>query len=171
VANQASGDVSMYSIDAGTGVLTSLGKIAAGTDPVSVTVDSSGRFLYVANQINNISRYTIDPTRDVSVCGYDACRHRAHVSGARSFWEVRLCGDVVSNNILMYTVDTISGALTSTGTIAAGMYPYPVVVDPSGKFAYVANGNSNDLGIYTIDATTGALAPAGQSPQDRCRTH
>ncbi len=60
----------------------------------------------------------------------------------------------------MYTVDTISGALTSTGTIAAGMYPYPVVVDPSGKFAYVANGNSNDLGIYTIDATTGALAPA-----------
>jgi 6-phosphogluconolactonase (cycloisomerase 2 family) len=70
-------------------------------------------------------------------------------------------GDVVSNNILMYTVDTASGALTSIGTIGAGMYPFPVVVDPSGRFAYVANGNSNGLGIYTVDATTGALTPAG----------
>jgi len=49
------------------------------------------------------------------------------------------------------------------------MYPLPVVVDPSGKFAYVANGNSNNIGIYTIDAATGALTsmgtlPAGTSP-------
>jgi len=78
-------------------------------------------------------------------------------------------GDVVSNNILMYGVDSITGALTSNGTVASGMYPYPVVVDPSGKFAYVANGNSNNIGIYTIDAATGALTsmgtlPAGTSP-------
>ena len=70
-------------------------------------------------------------------------------------------GEVVSNNILMYTVDPASGALTSMGTVSAGMYPFPVVVDPSGRFAYVANGNSNDVGIYAIDQTTGALTSVG----------
>ena len=32
-----------------------------------------------------------------------------------------------------------------------------VVVDPSGKFAYVANHASNDVSGYTIDPATGAL--------------
>jgi len=34
-------------------------------------------------------------------------------------------------------------------------------VDASGRFAYVANGNSNNVSAYTIDATTGALTEAG----------
>jgi 6-phosphogluconolactonase (cycloisomerase 2 family) len=61
----------------------------------------------------------------------------------------------------MYGVDSLSGALTLTGTVASGAYPYPVVVDPSGKFAYVANGNSNNIGIFTIDPATGALTSVG----------
>ena len=44
------------------------------------------------------------------------------------------------------------------------MYPYPVVVDSSGKFAYVANGNSNNLGIYAVDSATGTLTPVGTIP-------
>jgi len=45
--------------------------------------------------------------------------------------------------------------------IAAGTNPLSVVVDPSGKFAYVANFNSNDVSMYTINATTGALTSVG----------
>jgi DNA-binding beta-propeller fold protein YncE len=30
-----------------------------------------------------------------------------------------------------------------------------VAVDPSGKFAYVANADSGNVSMYTIDATTG----------------
>jgi DNA-binding beta-propeller fold protein YncE len=41
--------------------------------------------------------------------------------------------------------------LTSTGTIAAGTGPSFVVVDPSGKFAYVTNGTSNNVSMYTIN--------------------
>jgi len=36
-----------------------------------------------------------------------------------------------------------------------------VTVDPSGKFAYVANNFSNSISMYTINATTGALTLIG----------
>jgi len=39
-----------------------------------------------------------------------------------------------------------------------------VVVDPSGRFAYVANANSNTISGYTIDASSGALTPLPGSP-------
>src|SRR2546429_6290328 len=50
-------------------------------------------------------------------------------------------------------------SLTSTGTIAAGSGPASVAVDPSGKFAYVANGS--DVAMYTISDTAGGLASIG----------
>jgi len=63
VANLNSNDVSMYTIDVTTGALTSIGTIAAGSNPSSVAVDPSGRFAYVANGgSNSVSMYTIDAT-------------------------------------------------------------------------------------------------------------
>jgi DNA-binding beta-propeller fold protein YncE len=54
---------SMYTIDATTGALTSMGTIAAGTDPVSVAVDPSGKFAYVTNSgSNDVSMYSIGST-------------------------------------------------------------------------------------------------------------
>jgi len=61
VANSASLSVSMYTINASTGVLTSIVAIGAGLYPESVAVDPSGKFAYVANNFSNsISMYTID---------------------------------------------------------------------------------------------------------------
>ena len=36
-----------------------------------------------------------------------------------------------------------------------------MAVDPSGKFAYVANYFSNSISMYAIDSTTGALTLIG----------
>jgi DNA-binding beta-propeller fold protein YncE len=60
------------------------------------------------------------------------------------------------NNNKVYT-----GSLTSIGTIAAGTNPVSMVVDPAGKFAYVANSSSNDVSMYSIDGATGALTLIG----------
>ena len=56
------GAVTAYAINATTGALTSTGgAVAAGLDPSSVSVDPSGRFVYVANQrSNDVSGYAID---------------------------------------------------------------------------------------------------------------
>jgi 6-phosphogluconolactonase len=44
----------------------------------------------------------------------------------------------------------------------AGSGPISVAVDPSGKFAYVANGGGG-VSAYTIDSTTGALTQLSNS--------
>src|SRR5260221_14281024 len=46
----------------------------------------------------------------------------------------------------------------------AGYMPHSVAVDPTGKFAYVANGGSNNVSGYRIDRSTGALDPVPGSP-------
>jgi 6-phosphogluconolactonase len=69
-----------------------------------------------------------------------------------------------SNNISMYGIDPVAGALAFIGTVAAGSSPVSVAVDRSGKFAYVANNDSHDISMYTINATTGILTPIGKIP-------
>jgi 6-phosphogluconolactonase len=66
-----------------------------------------------------------------------------------------------SNNISMYTINATTGALLSIGTIAAGLSPSSIAIQPTGKFAYVTNSGSNEVSVYSIDAATGALTLIG----------
>ena len=75
-----------------------------------------------------------------------------------------------ANDVSAYTINAATGALTRilcvvavgvdcniNNNFSAGTGPVSVAVDPSGKFAYVANFNSKDVSAYTINAATGAL--------------
>jgi 6-phosphogluconolactonase len=59
----------------------------------------------------------------------------------------------------MFTVDAITGKLTSTGTADVGSGPVSVAITPSGQFAYVANFGSSNVSPFAIDARNGALRP------------
>jgi YVTN family beta-propeller protein len=68
--------------------------------------------------------------------------------------------------ISSYTVNSCTGDLapTTPATIATGSDPEDMVVDPLGRFAYVANLVSNaaddaTISMYTINPSTGALTP------------
>ena len=41
--------------------------------------------------------------------------------------------------------------------MGTGDFPLSVTVDPTGRFAYVANISSDDISVYIIDQTTGTL--------------
>jgi 6-phosphogluconolactonase (cycloisomerase 2 family) len=66
-----------------------------------------------------------------------------------------------SNTVSVYTINPSTGALSQPPTnYATGDSPSSVSVDPTGKFAYVANsGSIGPVGIsaYTINPATGAL--------------
>jgi 6-phosphogluconolactonase (cycloisomerase 2 family) len=49
VTNAIAGKVSVYAIDATTGMLTFVSSATAGTIPSALTLDESGRFAYVAS--------------------------------------------------------------------------------------------------------------------------
>jgi 6-phosphogluconolactonase (cycloisomerase 2 family) len=141
VANIASNDVNAYSIGSN-GMLTKINCVAGGgvvcgsTDPtgfgtgggpISIVVDPSGRFAYVANAASSdINAYS-----------------------------------VAANGVLT-KINCVAGGgvvcgATDPTNFAAGDNPQAVTIDPSGRFAYVANAASNDATAYLINVATGAL--------------
>jgi YVTN family beta-propeller protein len=157
-----SSNVAMYTINATTGALASIGTIAAGTSPDSVAVDPSGKFAYVPNfGSNDVSMYAIDATTgalaSIGTIAAGTSPASVAVDPAGKFAYVP---NFNSNDVSMYTIDATTGTLASIGTIAAGTDPFSVAVDPAGKFVYVANW-SGSVSMYTIDATTGVLTPSG----------
>ena len=167
---------------------------AAGPFPQSVTVDPSDRFVYVTNgNAGNVSAYTINAGSGAltAVVGSPfAAGNSPHAvtvyspkfgynATANAFAYVANGG---SNDISAYTINGVTGALTAVGgsPFAAGNGPRSVAldpsgpvtssptgvgtVDPSGKFAYVANANSNNISAYTINGNTGALTAVSGSP-------
>ena len=69
--------------------------------------------------------------------------------------------------VSIYTVNANSGRLRPNGYVLTPTpSPEPIVVTPSGKFAYVADLNPSNESIlgYTIDPANGALTPIPGSP-------
>ncbi len=157
------GSVFMYTINATTGALASIGTIAAETYPASVAVDPASKFAYVTNSgSNDVSMYTINATtgalRSIGTIAAGTEPVSVAVDPTGKFAYVTNSG---SNNVSMYSIDTATGALTPIGTIAAGSTPTSIAIHPSGKFAYVTNSAANDVSMYSIDGATGALTLIG----------
>ena len=82
--------------------------------------------------------------------------------------------NTVDNALSIYKVSAGTGKLeqlTTSGTMSVlpSISPTLVAVDPSNRFAYVANSGSHDVSAYSINMSTGALtfigsAPAGLNP-------
>jgi 6-phosphogluconolactonase (cycloisomerase 2 family) len=165
VANGGGGSttLSMYTINATTGALTSIGTIATGGDPVSVAVDPAGKFAYVANSSsNNVSMYTINATTGALTSAGTVAAGTQPVSVAVDpSGKFAYVANFSSNDVSMYTINATTGVLTPVGTIAAGQAPSSIAVHSSGKFAYVTNSASNDVSMYSIDGATGALTLIG----------
>jgi YVTN family beta-propeller protein len=163
-------------------------------DPQSIALDPTGKFAYVMDGGSNgdggyVSMYTINPTTGalasigppVSTYGYgvyygsgvnagsvavDPLGKFAYITNTGDVYDY---GDGADGSIAIYAINATTGALTSTGTINGNCpglcIPSSVVVDPSGRLAYVPNGyvaNGHDnVAMYTINSTTGALTSIG----------
>jgi DNA-binding beta-propeller fold protein YncE len=180
------GNVSMYMINPTTGALTSIGPpINSGDEGAdSVTVDPSGKFVYVGNSgggdtPGSVSAYSIDAaTGNLGFSGrlWAPCAPPPS-PGSCSPWSLVVDpsgrfayvaneGGFTPTSISMYTINPSTGALTILGTIAAEGRAVSVTVDPTGKFAYVPTqstppGSTGNVSMYTINAKTGALASIG----------
>ena len=128
-----SSSISQYTVGA-TGALTPMNPatVAAGTNPVSVTVDNSGQYAYVANfGSNNVSQYTIGSG------GALTAMSSASVAAGTSPYSITI--DPLSQfiyvanyggyNVSQYTIGA-GGVLTpiaSSTTVVAGTHPISVI--------------------------------------------
>ncbi len=161
---------------------------SGAVDPQSIAVDPAGKLAYVASAGcgGYVSMYTINPTTGAlasigpPVPTNDEFTDSVTVDPSGKFAYVASSGDVWDidfGSVLTYTINPTTGALTSTsgGITGTGVNGTPelfnsVAVDPSGKFAYAADGGAfpagsfggdSSVSMYTINSTTGALRSIG----------
>ena len=136
VANQATSNVSVFSLDQSTGALTAVSgsPFASGTEPGPVAI------------------YPPSVPVTASTC----CPSAKFV----------LVGNTGGNSLSVFSIDSAGTLTALAGTpIALGTNAQPssIAVDPGGKFVYVSIVPKEVAG-FAIDSNTGALTPISGSP-------
>ena len=161
-----------YGVDPVTGALlpTGLPPVStgpAGSYPFEGTIDPTGRFLYVANEVGNtVAPFSIDPS-----------------TGALTAIETPVAVGANPTAVILdrtstylYAVNdtdgTISGfSVQADGSLVAfaalpfhtGSFPTTPVIDPTNQFLYVPNYGDNTVSVYSI-GTGGILTQITGSP-------
>src|SRR5271166_2341922 len=137
----------------------------AGNSPGPLAVHPSGKFLYVANQIDNtISLFNIDS----SIGSLSEVKPRANTGLSPSSMVMSSSGsflfvaNAVSTNISVYSIDSGSGALKEVAgsPFATPASPVSMAITPSGNWLYVVNSDLAQVFAYSI-AASGSLHTAG----------
>jgi len=185
------------------GTLTAAGSPIADPNPVALSMDSAGKFLFVAegqstvsiaNALTN-STPCVQTAAQNGVCVYAIGSAASLTPVALSFTlpsaiqspnfaalaatptvlpkngitgQNSVCSDVgnnpptseflylvdsVNNEIVEFSVETSTGALTIAGPLApvsTGSVPSGIAVDPCDRFVYAANNQANNISAYSI---------------------
>lgn len=182
------GYVSVFSIDAGSGALTPVAgsPFPANADPTEILITPSGKFVYVTNPaIGAITTFTFSssdgtltqlPGSPISSLGGGGGASGLAVDGSEQFLYVTNPSAInpppngaTIGNISAFRIDSSTGALTSISgspfTVASGVGPSAITVDPGGKFVYATTtGSSSSIWCFAITPTTGQLVATAKSP-------
>ena len=187
VVNQGSNSISAFSASGGsitkipcTGLFCVGDDFRTGSAPSSITVEPSGKFLYVTNQGDNtVSAFSIDASGTLSELILHGSPYPTATAPSASAFATTATGSYLyitnsgSNNITGYVVclSTIDPCTVADGSLTlipsspfgAALNPVGIVVDPTNTFVYALDQNSNQVSGYRLNATTGglsALSPA-----------
>lgn len=159
------------------GALTLNGAVAGGPtqrfySPYDLVIHPTQPWMYVLGSVSgNVVQYSIDPTTgllsyqsSIQIPGagptamipelitIDASGTHAYVS-AQYGSDSTPSGTV--GEVMEYTIDQTSGNLTLVNTVSAGVYARSIIVDPTGKYVYVANVYGDSISEYSADPVNG----------------
>jgi len=168
--------ISVYSISVVDGSLTLLPALAVptGSSPGFITVDPTGRFLYVAI-LNSDNSNGIDVYRIHRRSGAPKLIHSSPFASGMGGADIGIDPSGKFLYATNFTDNDISGffALRSgrldpvaNSPFATEPSPIFVTVDPMDRFLYVGNGGFVPLGIsaFAVNLTNGVLIPVPGSP-------
>jgi len=183
VVNEGSANVSIFTVS-GTS-LTQTGLFSTepfpgattGTDPSAIAITPNGAFAYITDKVDGtVTEYNVDAssgalTNPVSYpvgtapSDLGITNLMAGSLPASNFLYVANSG---SNNVSAFSIcdnqsttcASADGGLTAVGSpFAAGLGPVAMAIDPSSKFLYVVDKQSNQVSQYKISTGTGVLTP------------
>ena len=174
VLNSIDSTIALYTMDTTGALVAASGTPAtAGSVPWNLTISPNGKFLYVSNfgtttvGGTSVQQYSIDTSNGaitplnpptVTTGSYPTV---AWVDASSSFAYVPVVGATVpEGGVWQYAIGS-GGQLTSLApaTVSAGSQPDFIAIDPSNRFAYVANFSPCDV------CTAGQAIPPGTVSQ------
>lgn len=169
------GGIGAFAVDPATGALTALNTaLSGGADPGFLSLDRTGRFLFVANYNGgSIAAYALQPDGSLGARTYFEQHTGQGTHPTRqghAYCEVIftdstnlyvLNTDLGLDKIFVYRFDEKTGALTPAetpfATMAPGSGPRHATFGPGEKFLYVIGEMSNTIAAYAWDGAKGTL--------------
>jgi 6-phosphogluconolactonase (cycloisomerase 2 family) len=178
IADYTRDRIGAYSINEATGFAASwLGdsQLAAGSGPWAIVVHPSGKFIYVVNRLlPRVSAYRVDSATGAltEIAGSPYMANSTALAAAIDP-DGKFIYIVGNSSIMAYSINSITGALTSMPNVLFPGATRSITVDPTGKFAFVTGLNSASvfsppparIVAYSINSVTGMLTQAG-TPYD-----
>jgi 6-phosphogluconolactonase len=187
VTNETGGSISAFTLDSTTGALTAvpgspfpIDPNDNNTQPASIAVHTSGKFVYTALfNANGVAAFSVDSTTGAltSIAGSPFATGSNQIT--QTNWiAIHPSGkflytmNLVEASVVAFTIDSTTGALSPTAgspfTSPPGPFgpvgvQGPIVIDLTGSFLYVACANAN-ITAFRINQNTGALKPLAGSP-------
>jgi 6-phosphogluconolactonase (cycloisomerase 2 family) len=170
VVNESLNAVSMYAINASTGLLTALSPSTITTGdanyPESIAINPAGSFAYVTSYGgSSVSMYAINTSTGIltplspSSISSAGTLSSIVINSSGSFAYATSYG---GSSVSMYAINASTGILTALSTpIATEFGANSITINPAGSFAYVANHLSSTVSMYAINASTGILTASG----------
>ena len=177
------GTVSAFARDRESGALTAIGerRESRGAAPCYLSLDRSGRFLFVANYVGgSVAVLPIladgalgDATSSVQHAGRGPHPQRqtgphAHCIVPDPANRFVLVADLGIDRVLVYGFDDRAGVLSrapvAEGVLAPGAGPRHLVFHPGGRAVYVTNELDSTVTTFRYDPATGALAATQTVP-------
>jgi 6-phosphogluconolactonase (cycloisomerase 2 family) len=163
VMNAGSSNISVFSIDSGSGALkVTNSPFFIGLPPLNMQLSPSGNFLFVSVAGGSAG------TNNGSVAAFSVNGGALTLVGLTSTDGVNPYGLAInaagtylyaanygSNSISVFTISSSGSLAQVQGSPIAAGYTAPVamIFDPSGKFLYVANQLSNNVAAYSISSS------------------
>jgi 6-phosphogluconolactonase (cycloisomerase 2 family) len=185
--------VSGYAINTDTGELTTIagspfiippeGETQVG--PQQLTVDPTGRFLYVSNHLTgDITGFRINGSTGALtlISGSPFTDEPQNLGGGLQPYALVASPSgaflYVSNHgrstLSVFSIDAVTGALTGISgspfvispppESECSASPFGLALTPSGQFLYVAENNCGAIAVFSVDTTTGIPTQTKNSP-------
>jgi 6-phosphogluconolactonase (cycloisomerase 2 family) len=187
VTNSYGNNISVFSIDAGSGALSEVAgsPFPANSGPAEILITPSGKFVFVSNPgIGMVTAFTFSNGVLTQAPGSPvfsgAGAFGLAVDATERFLYVANPSAVnlppyasITGNISGFNIDSGTGALspmlgspfTPTSTVASQNGPTAITIDPTGRFVYAAtSGSSSSIWCFTITPTNGQLVAVTGSP-------
>lgn len=142
--------------------------------PFGIAIHPTGGFMYITDSVaNTVTEYSYGangvPVQGVSYAVGQMPKGLT-IDPTGVFLYVSNSGD---GTVSAFRINAADGSLTGIGgpyvstltNLPSSFTPTTVQVDPSGQFAYVANGDDGTVTVFRINLTTGTLTQVGAKVQ------